>query len=103
MSEFMQVSIGCVFLAGVYVLTRYGIVWRIRRAYGAVLQDLQRRQALDERSAAILPYAQRNILNIGLRDFRHKALPELVAQGLVGRTADGRYYLRPQGREQAAP
>jgi hypothetical protein len=102
MSDSLQITIGFVFLLLVYGLTRYGIVWRIRRSYRLVIQDLMRRQARNEGSAVDLHYAHRSILTIGLRDFRTKALQELVEQGFARKTADGRYYLCQNGDELLA-
>jgi hypothetical protein len=94
MSDFIQIVIGVLFLAVVYVLTRYGIYWRIKRACAFTVKDLERRNALDEKSAVELHYAKSNPLRIGMRDFRPKAVEYLVGQGVVGMTSEGKYYLK---------
>lgn len=94
MSQTIQIILGIFFLIGVYVLSRFGVVWRIRRASALIIQDLERRAAFDPTSAADLPYAKTNHFRIGVRDFRPKALESLIQSGLVGRTESGTYYLK---------
>ncbi len=94
MSENMQIILGIFFLAGVYILTRYGITWRIRRASLFIIRDLERREAVDPERAAELPYAKKDLFKVGIRDFRPRALESLVHDGIVGRTEHSRYYLK---------
>ncbi|RJQ65364.1 MAG: hypothetical protein C4519_28485 [Desulfobacteraceae bacterium] len=93
MSELMQILWGFLFLACVYILTQYGINWRIHRANVFVIKDLKLRGAVNAASAVELPYARKRNLNIGMRDFRRRALEELVAKGILGVTTEGKYYL----------
>jgi hypothetical protein len=93
MPEFAQIIIGIIFLILVFILTRIGIAHRIRRAATLIIKDLERRDALDPSSAAELPYARPQYFNIGMRDYRPKALESLVHGGIVGRTENGKYYL----------
>jgi hypothetical protein len=94
MAESMQIVIGIIFLIIVFIATRYGIFLRIKGACKAVVGDLERRGALDEASAVELPYAKRNYFQIGLRDFRPKAVQSLLEGGVIGKTASERFYLR---------
>jgi hypothetical protein len=94
MSETVQIVIGLIVLVAVYILTQMVVGWRIRRTARAIILDLERRKALEPTSAAELPYERRNLLHIGLRDFRPKALAALVQGEIVGRTETGRYYLK---------
>ena len=94
MSETIQIIIGLIVLVAVYALTQVVVGWRIRRTARAIILDLDRRKALDPASAAELPYERRNLLHIGLRDFRPKALAALVQGEIVCRTETGRYYLK---------
>lgn len=103
MSETTQIILGIIFLAAVFVLTRYGVAWRIRRACGAILKDLEGRRALDPDSATELPYAKTSLLRIGMRDYRPRALDSLVQDGFVGRTADGRYFLKKRLQDLRVP
>lgn len=90
----MQIIIGIILLVVVFIATRYGIFLRIKSAGNAVIKDLERRNAFDAASAVELPYAKRNYFQIGLRDFRPKAVQSLLEGGVVGKTADERFYLK---------
>lgn len=99
MSEPIQILLGILFLIAVFALTRYGMVWRMKRALAFIIKDLDQRGAYGPDSAAELLYAKKNILRIGMRDFRPKVLENLVQGGIVGRTENGRYYLKKRPQE----
>lgn len=94
MSETVQIIVGFIFLAAVYILTRYGIALRMRRAAAQIVKDLEKRGALDPLTAVELPYAKSSLFKIGLRDYRPKTIESLIHSGIVGVTSDGRYYLK---------
>jgi hypothetical protein len=99
MYDFIQILVGLLFLALVYILTRYGIYWRIKRACAFTVKDLERQNAFDEKSAVELHYAKSNPFRIGMRDFRPKAVEYLVGDGIVGITPEGKYYLKKRSLE----
>jgi hypothetical protein len=70
----------------------------MKRAAVFVIKDLERNGAFDVSMGAELPYAKTHFFNIGMRDFKPKALQSLIQDGIVGQTGTGRYYLkkRPQ-------
>ena len=94
MPEFVQIILGIIFLAVVYILTRYGIANRIRRTATLIIQYLERREAFGPGSAVDLPYAKRQYFRFGLRDYRPKALESLVQGGIIAKTETGKYYLK---------
>ncbi len=94
MSESLQIVIGICFLILVYILTRYGIAWKMRRVAKQIIDDLRRRGAVDVDTAVPLPYEKKNYLHIGMRDYRPKVLASLVQEGYVGRTEEGKYFLQ---------
>jgi hypothetical protein len=98
MSETMQIIVGFVLLAAVYMLTRYGIAMRMKRVAGLIIKDLERKGALNPASAVELPYAKSSFFRIGLRDYRPKTIESMIQSDIVGVTPDGKYYLkvRPQ-------
>jgi hypothetical protein len=98
-TEFIQIIVGLLFLAVVYIITRYIIYWRIKRACAFTVKDLDRRNAFDEKSAVELHYAKSNRFRIGLRDFRPKVVEYLAGQGVIGITAEGRYYLKKRSHD----
>ncbi len=98
MSETMQIIIGFIFLAAIYILTRYGMALRIKGASVSIIKDLEKMGATDVSSAVELPYAKSSLFRIGLRDYRPKAIESMIQSDIVGMTPDGKYYLkmRPQ-------
>lgn len=100
MSEFIQIIVGVIFLIMVFLITRIGIAYRIRRAAHLIVQDLEIRQAFDPGSAAELPYAKTHYFRIGLRDYRPKALESLVQGGIVAKTENGKFFLAERPRFQ---
>jgi hypothetical protein len=98
-NEIIQIIVGLLFLAVVYIVTRYGIFWRIKRACAFTVNDLERRNAFDEKSAVELHYAKSHPFRIGMRDFRPKAVEYLLSQGVIGITSEGKYYLKRRSHE----
>jgi hypothetical protein len=94
MSDAIQITLGMLFLILVFILTRYGMTWRIKRAGRRIINDLERLGAQSPDSAVELPYMQRQLLRIGMRDFKPAAMQSLVEGGVVGMTASGKYYLK---------
>jgi hypothetical protein len=94
MSEAVQIILGVLFLILVFIATRYGIFLRVKSACKFVVRDLERKNALDAASAVELPYAKTSYFHIGLRDFRPKAVQSLLAGGVIGKTANEKYYLK---------
>jgi hypothetical protein len=68
--------------------------WKMKKACDFIIQDLKEKKALDPASAVELPYCKSPLLNIGLKDYRPKALEELVKHDVVRMVEEGRYYLR---------
>jgi hypothetical protein len=94
MSDTMQLTLGFLLLILVFVLTRYGITWRIKRAGRRIITDLERVGALSPESAVELPYMKQQLIKIGMRDFKPTAMQSMVEAGIVGMTASGKYYLK---------
>jgi hypothetical protein len=99
MGEMIQIVTGILLLVLVFIATRYGMVWRIKRACSFVIKDLEQRKALDPASAVPLPYAKVDHFKMGLRDFRPKAVQGLVQGGVIGMTEEGKYFLRKRLEE----
>lgn len=97
MPETIQITLGIFFLIRVCFLTRFGVVWRTRRASAFIIRDLERRAAFDSACAAELPYGKADYFRVGVRDFRPKALESLIQSGIVGKTESGTYYLKNMG------
>jgi hypothetical protein len=97
MGEKGQIVVAIILLIGVYFLSRRVQMWRMRRAYASVLKDLRARGAGDASSAVKIPYARKKIFNVGMKDFRPKAVEFLVMNDLIGRTPEDTFYLKEKG------
>ena len=87
------------FLVGCFILTRYLVAWQIKRATGMIIHDLESQEAFDPLTAVDLPYTKQNPLRIGMRNYPAKAIEYMIYEGVVGKTASDKYYLkvRPAG------
>ncbi|MBI4962276.1 MAG: hypothetical protein HY913_03285 [Desulfomonile tiedjei] len=94
MSEPVQIILSFFFLVGIFVLTRYIIASKMKRATGLIIRDLEKQDARDPVTAVDLPYAKRDVLRIGMRNYHAKAVEDMVSAGVVGKTGGGKYYLR---------
>jgi hypothetical protein len=94
MADAMQITLGILFLILVFILTRYGMTWRIKRAGRRIISDLERLGAQSPDSAVELPYMKKHLIKIGMRDFRPTAMQSLMEAGIVGMTGSGKYYLK---------
>jgi hypothetical protein len=94
MADAMQITLGILFLILVFILTRYGITWRIKRAGRRIISDLERLGAQSSDSAVELPYMKKQLIKIGMRDFKPTAMQSLMEAGIVGMTGSGKYYLK---------
>ena len=93
MSETSELIIGIGVLILVFVLSRRFHVWRFKRAFLFIIDDLKKRAAYSAHSAVELPYAKRNLLRMGARQHRSQAIEHLIRENIVAKTEDGRYYL----------
>jgi hypothetical protein len=75
--------------------------WQIKKACDAIIGDLTHKKAFDPTSSVELPYAKGQLVNISLRDYRPKALEELLKLDVVRMLEGGRYYLR-EGHQPGA-
>jgi hypothetical protein len=94
MGDAIQIISGILLLILVFILTRYGITWRIKRAGRRIIDDLERLGAQSADSAVELPYMKKQLIKIGMRDFKPTAMQSLLEGGIVGMTASGKYYLK---------
>ena len=101
MPESLKVALMVLLLAGAFIVSLLFAGWKMKRACEGILRDLRQRQAVDPASAVELPYCRVSYFRFGLRDYRPKALEQLVKQGVVQLTEGGRCFL--SGGFLAAP
>lgn len=93
MNETLQLIIGLIVLVGVFILTRFAVGWKIKKAAFSVLGDLARQDAVSPETAVSLPYAKSSLFKFGLRDYRPKAIQALATQGIIGNTPEGLFFV----------
>jgi hypothetical protein len=67
--------------------------WGVRRVCFKIIADLEEQRAFSEKRAIKLPDERRNFFRVGTGNLRPKALRVLIADGLVIKTGNGKYYL----------
>jgi hypothetical protein len=93
MPETVKVVLMILLVAGAFTASLFIAGWKMKRACDFILRDLRQRRAFDPVSAVELPYCRVSYFRFGLRDYRPKALEQLLKQGVVLVTEEGRYYL----------
>jgi len=93
MSQTSELVLGIGALILVIVLTRKYHTWRFKKAYLFIIDDLKKKGAYSPHSAVNIPYAEKNILRMGLRQHHPQVLEQLILQNIVAKTEDRRYYL----------
>ena len=96
MSDKIELIWGIAALIVVIILTRRYHAWRLKKAYLFIINDLKKKGAYSAHSAVNLPYAEKNILRMGLRQHHPQVLEQLVLENIVAKTEDKRYYLTQQ-------
>jgi hypothetical protein len=96
MSDKIELMWGIVALIIVIFLTRRYHAWRLKKAYLFIINDLKSKGAYSAHSAVKLPYAEKNILRMGLRQHHPQVLDQLILENIVAKTEDKRYYLTQQ-------
>lgn len=94
MSETFKTILMILAAVGAVILALRIAGWKMKKACDFIVQDLKEKKALDPASAVELPYAKSPLINIGLRDYRPRALDELMKSNVVRMLEGGRYYLR---------
>jgi hypothetical protein len=75
--------------------------WGIRRICFKIIAQLEEARAFDEKKAIKLPDERRNFFRVGTGNLRPKALNVLIADGLVVKAGNGKYYLNKEKVAQA--
>jgi len=94
MSEAIKIILMILVAIGAVIFALRIAGWKMKKACDFIVRDLNEKKALDPASAVELPYAKSPLINIGLRDYRPRALEELVKHDVVRMLEGGRCYLR---------
>lgn len=67
--------------------------WGVRRVCFKIIAEMEEARAFKESRAVKLQDERKNFFRVGTGNLRPKALNLLIADGLVIKTSNGRYYL----------
>jgi hypothetical protein len=94
----MSETANLLFMISLTVCVLYGTFritgWKMKKACNLIIRDLKEKKAFDPASAVELPYSKAAVFNLGMRDYRPRALEQLVKLDMVRLLEGGRYYLR---------
>ena len=93
MPETIKTILMILFLIGALFLALRITGWKMKKACDFIIRDLTEKEAFDPSSAVELPYVKSQLINI-LRDYRPRAIEELIKDDVVRLLEGGRYYLR---------
>lgn len=94
MPEILKTILMILFVIGALFLAFRIAGWKMKKACDFIVRDLKEKRALDPASAVELPYCKSSVFKIGLRDYRPRALEQLIQIDVVRILEGGRYYLR---------
>jgi hypothetical protein len=94
MSETFKIFLMICCVIGTFILTLFIAGWKMKRAGDFIIRDLKEKKAFDPASSAELPYSKSSMFHLGLRDYRPKALEQLVKQDVIRWQEGNRYYLK---------
>lgn len=94
MSETVKLLLMILFTVCVLYLTLRIVAWKMKRACDLIIRDLKGKGAFDPASAIPLPYSKSSMFSLGMRDYRPRALEQLVKLDVVRMQEGTRYYLR---------
>ena len=98
MSETVKIVFMVLLTIGAFILSRYIAGWQMNKAGEFILRDLKEKKAFDPESAVELPYCKSPMFRVGLRDYRPRAMEQLVKHDVV-RMLEGEQIL-PARRSQ---
>ncbi len=93
MSETVKIILMFLLTIGVFIISRLIAGWQMNKAGEFIIRDLKKKKAFDAESAAELPYCKSRMFRIGLRDYRPRAMEQLVKHGVVRMLEGERYFL----------
>jgi len=94
MSETAKIVFMILLTMGAFILSRYIAGWQMNKAGEFIIRDLKKKKAFDAESAVELPYCKSRMFRLGLRDYRPRAMQQLVKHDVVRMLAGEKYYLR---------
>jgi len=93
MSETVKIVFMVLLTLGAFIVSRLIAGWQMNKAGEFIIRDLKKKKAFDAESAVELPYCKSRMFRLGLRDYRPRAMEQLVKHDAVRMLAGEKYYL----------
>ncbi|MBN1829551.1 MAG: hypothetical protein JW884_10465 [Deltaproteobacteria bacterium] len=93
LSETVQIILGIIGMIAMFLASRSIMGILHRRAVYTVIGELKKKAAFDNETAVLLGYANKGLINFGLRDYRPAALKHLIKEGAIVKTSQGTFHL----------
>ena len=93
MSETVKIVFMVLLTIGAFIISRYLAGWKMNKAGEFIIRDLKKKKAFDQESAVELPYCKNRMFRLGLRDYRPRAMEQLVKHDVVRMLEGKKYYL----------
>ena len=96
MPIYLQIFLLIIAIIIFYFLLLLGAGWGIRRLCFKIILEMERAKAFSAATAIQLPETRANFFKVGTRNLRPKALNVLIADKLVFKAPNGKYYLNKE-------
>lgn len=93
MSETIKIVFMVLLTIGAFIISRRIAGWKMNKAGEFIIRDLKEKKAFDAESAVELPYCKNRMFRLGLRDYRPRAMEQLVKHDVVRMLEGGKYFL----------
>ncbi|KIX16065.1 hypothetical protein [Dethiosulfatarculus sandiegensis] len=103
MNETTQIIVSIVFLIGVFFLTQFFMARKYRAAAEKIVNGMKEKGAVSPETAIEIDFGKKNLLQMGVRDYRPKALKALVSAGVIKVTDEGLCYVPENPGQEEEP
>lgn len=93
MPIYLQIPLLIIAIIIFYFLLLLGVGWGIRRICFKIISEMEEAKAFSAAKAIKLLDVRQNFFRVGTGNLRPRALGVLIADGLVIKTDNGKYYL----------
>ncbi|HNY50595.1 MAG TPA: hypothetical protein PLV50_01395 [Smithella sp.] len=101
MPVYLQVILLAATFMAIVILFLYMGGLAVRRTCLKIIAEMEEARAFKESRAVEIQDERKNFFRVGVKNLRPKALHLLIADGLVIRTGNGKYYLDKEKLAQA--
>lgn len=101
MPAFLQILLLVAAFIGIIILFLYMGGLAVRRTCFKIIAEMEEARAFKEGRAIKIQDERRNFFRVGTKNIRPKALNMLIADGLIIKTNNGKYYLDKEKLAQA--